>query len=140
MAKATERDGVAEFWGIHETHGSEEAACRDSVSLNTDVPCFSLIDNDCLSETVDNFSVSDLGDVRIASITTPQAQIHRRPVACKISKGMSDCRAGLRLGVSSKYRGVLVLHVLLCFTLTAFLLLLSCCVAHKLTLVHVVYV
>ena len=114
-------DGVAEFWGLNE-----------ALEINTGVllakegvVCFNLPDNDCLSETAESSASEKKGTSR--SLRFVNGVLVKRRLR-NVATSSQPLWVG---GIDRKFRHVLLLHLALCFTLTAFLLLYDFCVFQK---------
>ena len=110
-------DGLAQFWGLEDV---DEAVLHQDGQ--EDVPWFSLPENDCESESEEQAA-------EISSLATPLRSLRGIDASCTLlrkPRRMADV-VGASARVHVKYQPVLALHVLFCLTLTAFLLLSSCC-------------
>jgi hypothetical protein len=102
-------DGVAEFWGLNEALDTDVHLAKEGVV------CFSLTDNDCLSETAESSASEKKVTSRSLRFVNGVLVKRRLPYVATSSQPLR--------GVDGKFRNVLLLHLALCFTLTAFLLL-----------------
>ena len=127
MTKSAELDGVAVFWGVTEV--------TDDVPLTKgDVPCFSLTENDCASETAESSSFSDQEELPKISFRS------LRFVDGVLVRVSAPAEPPHSSGLHPKFHCLLGVHLALCFTLTAFLLLSFFCVLLTcLSLCYIVY-